>query len=105
MTAITKGVFLSVLVWFDDLGAENITKSIVSHVQKALTLSLNDCLTSTFDSASTMSGSISGVQVRLKDHNPRILYTYCFNHVLNLCSVGKIKSVDNASFFFEIHRA
>ena len=99
MTAITKGVFLSVLVWFDDLGAENITKSIVSHVQKALTLSLNDCLTSTFDSASTMSGS------RLKDHNPRILYTYCFNHVLNLCSVGKIKSVDNASFFFEIHRA
>ena len=31
-----------------------------------------------------------------------ILYTYCFNHVLNLCSVDKVKSVDNATFFFDL---
>ena len=82
-TCKVKEVFTG-LVYLDDLGAENITKCIVNHIQGALTLSLNDCVSCTFDGASTMSGSISGVQSRLKGHNSSILYTHCFNHVLNL---------------------
>lgn len=49
-----------------------------------------------------MSGAISGVQARLKHLNPSILYTHCFNHVLNLCLVDTVRSVRSASMFFEL---
>ena len=56
-------------------------------------------------SASTMSGAITGVQARLKMFNPRILYTHCFNHVLNLCLVDTVIVVDNARHFFDLLQA
>ena len=90
------------LVYLEELGAESITSSLINVVQNELKLSLCNCVSSTFDGASTMSGAISGVQTRLKHHNPSILYTHCFNHVLNLCLVDTVRSVRNAGIFFEL---
>ena len=96
-----KEVFIG-LTYLDDMGARSITESIVNCVEVTMKLSLNNCLSSTFDGASTMSGSITGVQTKLKNHNSRILYTHCFNHVLNLCLVDTVKFVDNARLFFAL---
>lgn len=45
-------------------------------------------------------GKISGVQARLKENNPSILYTHCYNHVLNLCLGDTVKQVEiNLTFW------
>ena len=49
-----------------------------------------------------MSGHITGVQAQLRRHNSSILYTHCFNHVLNLCLVHAVKSVTSVSYFFDL---
>ena len=92
------------LVYSEELGAEKIISSLIDVVQNELKLSLCNCVSSTFDGSSTMSGAISGVHTRLKHHNP-ILYTHCFNHVLNLCLVDTVRSVRTAGIFFELLRS
>ena len=39
------------------------------------------------DGASTMSGHVSGVQQRVRELQPRALFTHCRNHTLNLVAV------------------
>ena len=59
------------------LGAEDITKEILGKVEWCLKLSLNNCVSVTFDGVSIMSGTISGV----KEYNPTIIYIHCFTHI------------------------
>ena len=47
-------------------------------------LKINDCRGQCYDGASTMSGSKSGVAIRIKSLNEKTLYTHCYGHELNL---------------------
>lgn len=66
----------------EDLGAASITESILAKIENEAELSLANCISVTFDGASTMSGRISGVQARLKERNPLIV---CIHIVLIMC--------------------
>ena len=57
----------------DDLGAASVTENIISKLEGSLNLSLVNCVSATFDGASTMSGCITGVQARLKQINNSIV--------------------------------
>jgi len=51
---------------------------------KRVGLPLNDIVACSFDSASNMKGIYNGLQAHLKTYNPKIVYTNCMRHVLNL---------------------
>ena len=47
-------------------------------------LSLNELRGQGYDGASTMSGEKTGVQARIRERQPKALYTHCAGHSLNL---------------------
>ena len=63
-----------------------------------LGLSLNELRGQGYDGASTISGEKSGVQKRIRDIQPKALYTHCAGHSLNLAIVSActVLSVRNA---------
>lgn len=81
------------------LDATTITGTIINKVESELGLSLDNCLSVTFDGASTMSGSVRGVQAQIKQRNPEIVYVHCFNHVLNLCLVDTVRQLSHFLIF------
>ncbi|KAL5497675.1 hypothetical protein EMCRGX_G014194 [Ephydatia muelleri] len=50
-------------------------------------LNFLDCRAQVYDNAAVMSGSISGVQTRLRERNPKAVFINCDNHSLNLAGV------------------
>ena len=56
-------------------------------------LNFLDCRAQMYDNAAVMSGSISGVQTRLRERNPKAVFINCDNHSLNLAGV-RAASVD-----------
>ena len=50
-------------------------------------LNFFDCRAQMYDNAAVMSGSISGVQSRLRERNPKAVFINCDNHSLNLAGV------------------
>lgn len=77
--------------------AIDITEAIINCLE-GLGLSLNELHGQGYDGASTMSGEKSGVQKRIKDIQPKALYTHCAGHSLNLAIVSAcmVLSVRNA---------
>ena len=77
--------------------AIDITNAIVNCLE-GLGLSLNELRGQGYDGASTMSGEKSGVQKRIRDIQPKALYTHCAGHSLNLAIVSActVLSVRNA---------
>ena len=77
--------------------AVDITDAIVKCLE-GLGLSLNELCGQGYDGASTMSGEKSGVQRRIRDIQPKALYTHCAGHSLNLAIVSACStlSVRNA---------
>ena len=76
--------------------ASDIAESIISALQ-GLGLSLSSLHGQGYDGASTMSGAKSGVQARIREHQPKALYTHCAGHSFNLaiqnsCSVPCIRN-------------
>ena len=57
---------------------------ITDDVFKKLELSIANCRGQCFDSASNITGHISGLQKRITDIKPMALYVHCFSHSLNL---------------------
>ena len=60
-------------------------------------LSLNELRGQGYDGASTMSGERTGVQKRIREKQPKALYTHCTGHSLNLvivssCSILSIRN-------------
>ena len=47
-----------------------------------------------FDGASVMSGHVSGVQQRMMENVPGLLYTHCVAHVLELAMLDSMKFED-----------
>ena len=77
--------------------AVDITNAIVSCLE-GLGLSFNELRGQGYDGASTMSGEKSGVQKRIREKQPKALYTHCAGHSLNLVMVSScsVLSVRNA---------
>ncbi|XP_064411265.1 uncharacterized protein LOC135355515 [Latimeria chalumnae] len=65
-----------------------------------LNINLKDCRGQTYDNASNMSGTYSGVQARVLEVNKKAVYIPCMSHSLNLCGVAAAESCTDAITFF-----
>ncbi|XP_064419092.1 zinc finger MYM-type protein 1-like [Latimeria chalumnae] len=65
-----------------------------------LNINLKDYRGQTYDNASNMSGTYSGVQARVLDVNKKAVYIPCMSHSLNLCGVAAAESCTDAITFF-----
>ena len=54
-----------------------------------------------FDGASTMAGTLSGVQATCKENNSKILYVHCYAHCLNLALVAACSSQRGNKLIFD----
>ncbi|XP_030834454.1 zinc finger MYM-type protein 1-like [Strongylocentrotus purpuratus] len=88
----------------DDLDAKSLSNQIVREVGK-LGLRKFDIVGQCYDGASVMSGHLSGVQARLKEHFPNAQYVHCHAHRLNLVLVDMCKNVSSAGEFFVLLEA
>lgn len=57
------------------------------------TLSFNKCRGQCFDGANNVSGSITGLQTRIREIEPRALYTHCAGHNLSLCAQDAMSQI------------
>ncbi len=57
-----------------------------------LNLSLNKVRGQCYDGASNMSGIRNGVAKKIRDDEPRAIYTHCYGHSLNLAVGDTIKN-------------
>ena len=74
--------------------AEKITK-VVSKV-----VPMDKCVAQVYDGAAVMKGQKNGVNAIISQDYPKALYLHCQSHVLNLCLVGTVSSVQEAEDFF-----
>ena len=78
-----------------NLDAHSLTNMIMS-----TGLSIDNCVDQFFDGANVMSGEYSGVQKRIKEHNPQVVYVHCHAHRLNLVLVHTIQNFPFLDDFF-----
>ena len=75
---------------------DSITADVLTAVIKDVMLRLNLAITKLrgqcYDGCSTMSGSRSGVAIRIMEEECRAVYTHCYGHSLNLAASDAIKS-------------
>ena len=79
--------------------APDITNAIISTLED-VGISLQDLRGQCFDGASNMSGNKSGVQKRIKDRQPKAIYTHCASHSLSLSIVSCCSSTVSAQLHF-----
>ncbi|XP_043361791.1 zinc finger MYM-type protein 1-like [Dermochelys coriacea] len=65
-----------------------------------LNINLKDCRGQTYNNASNMSDTYSGVQAQVIAVNEKAVYIPCMTHSLNLCSVVAAESCTDAITFF-----
>ena len=73
------------------IDAETLTTTIKDTFMR-LNLSLAKVRGQCYDGASAMSGTKSGVAKRIRDLEPRAVFTHCYGHSLNLAAGDTIKS-------------
>ena len=66
--------------------AVDSASAIISSIEN-LVLNLESLRGQGYDEASTMSGERAGVQARIHERQPKVLYTNCTGHSLNLKAV------------------
>ena len=88
--------FLQFVDCSNDVSAEGLYKSI-KNALSTLNLDIANCRGQGYDGASTISGSVNGVDARIRGDCNKAVYTHCFNHRLNLAvsSTYSILSVRN----------
>ena len=72
--------------------AVDIASAIIFSIEN-LGLSLNNLRGQGYDGASTMSGERAGVQARIRERQPKALYTHCAGHSLNLAILNSCSIV------------
>ena len=85
----------------DGLDAESISNhifAVLSRNSVQLSMMKFQC----YDGANVMSGSVSGVQKRIRGMNPEAVYTHCFAHRLNLVVVNAMKGAGKISEVLEL---
>jgi hypothetical protein len=65
----------------------------INHAVLEKKLSWSKCVAQCYDGASVMSGSLRGVQARIKEIAPHIIYIHCHTHHQNLVLVNTIKNI------------
>ena len=63
---------------------------------------LEGCIGQCYDGSSVMSGHLSGVQLRIREHCPSALYIHCFAHRLNLVVVDVAGAVGLVADMFGV---
>ena len=58
-------------------GTMRLAMETIQGIHLRLNLTIHNCRVQCYDGASNMSGAKSGVATKLKDSNPRALYTHC----------------------------
>jgi Domain of unknown function (DUF4371)/hAT family C-terminal dimerisation region len=79
----------------DATTGEALTKLLLDVLDK-VNLSVNDVVGQGYDGGANMRGSAKGVQARIKELNPRAMYTHCFAHCLNRALVNAVCSREHA---------
>lgn len=75
--------------------------SVVTDFLAAKGISLQNCRGQSYDNAANMSGKYSGLQARLKELNPLIVYVPCAGHSLNLVGNMAAGCCENSIYFFD----
>lgn len=83
------------------LTAEHLSQYIVDTLAQHC-INLSSMVSQGYDGAAVMSGSVSGVQKRIRDLVPHAVYIHCHAHCLNLVLVDCVKSLPQASEFFSL---
>lgn len=89
--------------------------NVINSSGKALFELLKDCFNQhglhldkvvgeSFDGASNMSGSFSGLQSLIKSINNKSVYIWCYSHVLNLCICDTVSNLDAKNLFGLLNR-
>lgn len=83
-----------------DTGSENLSKTIVD-AQESRGRPLVNCRAQCYDGASAMSGSITGMQTRIREIQPHAYFIHCWAHCLQLALVAACKDCvkEIADFF------
>lgn len=66
---------------------------VVEDVLLRCQLKFSSCRGQCYDGASNVSGSITGLQTRVREVEPRALFTHCAGHKLNLISQDAMKKI------------
>ncbi|KAL4126405.1 hypothetical protein QTP88_010627 [Uroleucon formosanum] len=78
----------------------SIMETIILDTLLSLGLDINDCRGQSYDNAANMSGAYTGLQARIKQHNPLAFYVPCSAHSLNLVGVTAADCCLQATKFF-----
>jgi len=70
-------------IGMNDVSAESVATEILARISE-LELDITNCVGQGYDGASTMSGHVSGVHVRIREQAPFAVYVHCASHCLNL---------------------
>ncbi|XP_060846214.1 SCAN domain-containing protein 3-like [Rhopalosiphum padi] len=89
---------LSLVICHDSSG--NALFELLNEELQNLRLSINDIVACSFDGASNMKGIYNGLQAHLKTNNPKIVYTHCMGHVLNLVMTESTTQISLAENLF-----
>ncbi len=79
--------------------AQSLTSYILDTLEK-FGLDLMWTISQGYDGAAVMSGKCSGVQQRIREVAPKVIYVHCYAHTLNLVLVDGVKMVPYAAEFF-----
>lgn len=84
----------------DAHNAEGIVKLVITQLQK-LGLDIKRCTSQCYDKANVMAGAKSGVQTRMRNINPVMMFVNCTNHSLNLVGLASVRVEALMLMFFK----
>lgn len=94
-TEIVNELLLGV-VCAEQTTGEALTELLLAVISRA-GLNVQDIVGQGYDGGSNMSGGVKGVQARVRELNPRALFTQCYAHCLNRSLVNAISSKEHAA--------
>jgi len=74
--------------------------NVLNDVVEEYEIEWENVISTCFDGTATMSGSITGVQTKFKEKNPKSFFVYCYSHYLNLILVDSIGKDNKVTFNF-----
>lgn len=83
--------------------AETLFK-VIKDVLLRFELPYNKCRGQCYDGASCVSGSITGLQTRFRELEPRALYTHCAGHNISLVSQDAMSKISEIADFLSVIR-
>lgn len=73
-------------------GASHLASTILTAIEK-YNIHKIPLVAQSYDGANVMSGSVSGVQQKIREHYPEALYIHCLAHKLNLVVCNTCSSI------------